>query len=163
MWKTERRTIRENWGETLSLSKEGCALTVDDVVEGWRDDAAFRDVFIAELAATSFPAFFWELPPLTRATLTDPFECAVIRSDALSRMRADDSDFASHLNGAASGERIGKDAGDDPQPLLDQHIGPRRALGARAAGPLSEVLSVPTLCGGGVKACYSATPSRRAT
>jgi hypothetical protein len=101
MWKTRRRTIRENWGETLSLSADGRVLSVADAIAGWRDDAMFRDFFIAELAATSFPAFFWEMPPLTRAMLCDPFECALIRGDALARMRADDTDFASHLDGAA--------------------------------------------------------------
>ena len=94
MWTTQRQTIRENWGETISLSADGRVLTVVDAIAGWRDDAAFRDVFIAELAASPFPAFFWELPPLTRATLSEPFECAVIRGDALARMRADDADFA---------------------------------------------------------------------
>lgn len=99
MWTTQRRTIRENWGETLCLSKDGRALSVADVVAGWRDDAAFREFFIGALAASLYPAFFWEMPLLTRATLTDPFECATIRGDALARMRADDADFAEYLCG----------------------------------------------------------------
>jgi hypothetical protein len=113
MWKAQRRTIRENWGETLSLSKDGRALTVADVLAGWRDDAPFCDFFIAELAATSFPAFFWEMPPLMRTTLADPFECAVIRGDALVRMRADDADFAGHLRGpelVVAFPNLGRDA-----------------------------------------------------
>ncbi len=131
MWKTQRRTIRENWGETLSLSAEGRVLTVADAIAGWRDDAVFRDYFIAELAATSFPAFFWEMPPLTHATLSDPFECAVIRGDALARMRADDADFAEHLRGSepvAVFPNLGRDA------LL---IAPRRMSDADCYGHVS--------------------------
>src|SRR5262249_14520254 len=55
--------------------------------------------FIADLAATPWPALFWELPPLESAALSRPFECALIRSEALARMRADDRDFAMHLRG----------------------------------------------------------------
>jgi len=99
MWQAGRQTIRADWGETLTLAQDGRALSVTDVVAGWRDDAAFRDAFIAELAATRWPAFFWEMPPLTPATLSDPFECALIRSDALAQMRANDGDFAEHLRG----------------------------------------------------------------
>ena len=100
MWQAQRQAIRADWGETLALSQDGRALSVGGVIAGWRDDAAFRDAFIAALAATRWQAFFWEMPPLTPATLSDPFECALVRSDALALMRADDSDFAEHLNGA---------------------------------------------------------------
>lgn len=99
MWQAERQTIRAGWGETLALSRDGSALAVAEVIAGWRDDAAFRDAFVAALAATPWTAFFWEMPPLAPAMLSDPFECALVRSDALARMRADDSDFAEHLRG----------------------------------------------------------------
>lgn len=99
MWQSQRQTIRADWGETLTLSVDGHALAMADVIAGWRDDAAFRDFFIAELAATRWPGFFWEMPPLESAVLSRPFECALIRSDALARMRADDRDFAMHLRG----------------------------------------------------------------
>ncbi len=131
MWTTQRQTIRENWGETISLSADGRVLSVVDAIAGWRDDAAFRDVFIAALAATSFSAFFWELPPLTRATLCDPFECAVIRGDALARMRADDADFVQHLRGpepVAVFPNLGGDA------LL---IAPRRVSDADCYGHIA--------------------------
>jgi len=100
MWQAQRQTIRADWGETLTLAQDGRALSVTGVIAGWRDDAAFRDAFIAALAATRWPAFFWEMPPLAPATLSDPFECALIRSEALARMRANDRDFAEHLRGA---------------------------------------------------------------
>jgi hypothetical protein len=71
------------------------------------------------------------MPPLTRATLCDPFECALIRGDALAGMRADDTDFASHLDGAepvAAFANLGGDA------LL---IAPRRMSDAGCYGHIA--------------------------
>jgi len=100
MWQARRQTIRAGWGETLALSQDGRALSVTGVIADWRDDAEFRDAFIAELATTRWPAFFWEMPPLMPATLAAPFECALIRSDALAQTRANDGDFAQHPRGS---------------------------------------------------------------
>ena len=98
MWKAHRQLIRDNEGEILTIAEGERALTVAEVIAGWRDDEDFRAFFVAELAATAYPAFFWEMPPVSRLTLADPFACALIRGDALARMRADDADFADHLN-----------------------------------------------------------------
>jgi len=99
MWKAHRQKIDELHGETIAILSRGCTLTAGEVLAGWRDDEAFRNFFIAELAATAFPAFFWEMPPLTRGALSAPFECAVIESDSLAHMRADATAFAEHLDG----------------------------------------------------------------
>lgn len=98
MWRAQRNPIRQNWDETFAISSNGRRLTVEEVFSGWRENAAFRDFFIRELAVTAYQAFFWELPPVTRSSLPHAFECAVIGSDPLARMRADDSAFAEHLS-----------------------------------------------------------------
>jgi hypothetical protein len=100
MWTARRGPISNMQGETIAVASGENMLCVSEVIALWRGDAAFRDFFIAMLAATSYPAFFWEMPPLSDETLKAPFECAVIRSDALARMLADGSDFAEHLDGA---------------------------------------------------------------
>jgi hypothetical protein len=114
MSQAQRSLIRKDWGETIAIAADGRALTVGDVAAGWRDDEAFRDLFIATLAASPYPAFFWEMPPVSRDELSKPFECAVIGSEALALMRADDSDFAEHLIAAtgsvASFRNLGGDA-----------------------------------------------------
>jgi len=97
MWNAHRQLIGGDRGEIVTIASAGRTLTVADAIAGWRDDGAFRTFFIAELAATAYPAFFWEMPPVQRATLSDPFACALIRGDALARMRADDTDFASYF------------------------------------------------------------------
>ena len=89
-------------------------LSTKQLFEGWYWSESFRDLFIAELAASPYHAFFWEMPPVSREVLENPFECAVIGSDALAGMRADDSDFAEHLidakNSVASFPNLAGDA-----------------------------------------------------
>jgi hypothetical protein len=97
MWNAERRRVENGAGEILSIAEDAKVLTVAEAIARWRDDAAFRDFFIAALAASDDAAFFWEMPPLEADTLSDPFACALIRGDALARMRASDRDFAEHL------------------------------------------------------------------
>jgi hypothetical protein len=88
-------------GNLISFAAAEEPLKMKDVFAGWRDSEPFRDLFIAELAASPYRAFFWEMPPVSGEGLASPFECAVIGSDALAGLRADDSDFAEHLIGAA--------------------------------------------------------------
>jgi hypothetical protein len=97
-WQAERKIIREDWGEAISIGADGRPMSIGDVIARWRSDDDFRDAFIRALAGTGFPAFFWEMPPVARDSLSNAFECAVIRGDALARMQAGEFDFAEHLN-----------------------------------------------------------------
>ncbi len=80
------------------------------VIEGWRRDGAFRGFFGALLAAAPFAAYFWETPPVTRATAGRPFECLLAESPALAGMRPDPAAFARQFEAAEAG---GDDAGAD--------------------------------------------------
>ncbi len=102
MWIAERARIATPAGEIVTLAHGARGFSVGEVVTLWRDDTTFRDFFIEMLAASSCEAFFWEMPPLDSGALAAAFECAIIRSNALARMRADDSDFAAHLRGPES-------------------------------------------------------------
>jgi hypothetical protein len=93
--------IGDGGGSIVSIIEESETLTIREVLAGWRGSEPFRDLFVAELAASPYRAFFWEMPPVSLEVLTNPFECAVIGSEALAGMRADDSDFAEYLIGAA--------------------------------------------------------------
>src|ERR1043166_6062902 len=100
MWTAHRHKANGIRGEIIAIASDDRVLTVADVVADWRDNEAFRAFFIAQLAATASPAFFWELPPLSKETLSHPFECVVIASDSLARMHANARAFAEHLDGA---------------------------------------------------------------
>jgi Family of unknown function (DUF6940) len=122
MWSACRRTIRENWGETIAVAADGTLRTVREVIMGWRDDAAFRDFFIQELARTAYPAFFWEMPSVTRGSLSDGFECALICSNALAQMQSDGSDFAEHLNSSAASVVSFRNLGGDAVLIAPRRI-----------------------------------------
>jgi hypothetical protein len=61
--------------------------------EGLRDDAAARTTFDALLLGARFSAFFLEMPPLTRATLSSPVEILLIDAPPLAHLRPDPSSF----------------------------------------------------------------------
>lgn len=65
------------------------------------EDRAFRDWLRRQLAEAPFPAFFWETPPQTTATLERPWEFALIDAPALQGARPDPDAFAEHFRGDA--------------------------------------------------------------
>lgn len=54
-----------------------------EVLDRWRNDAAFRTFFNALLADSVFKAFRWELPPLTPENVDCPFACMLIKDQTL--------------------------------------------------------------------------------
>ncbi|MBV8798398.1 MAG: hypothetical protein JOY77_12950 [Alphaproteobacteria bacterium] len=88
-------------------------MAAQEVITAWREDEAFRDLFIAELAASPYEAFFWEMPPLQSRTVGNPFECVVIRSEALTDVKADPSDFVSEMSAAQEGIAVFLNLGGD--------------------------------------------------
>lgn len=135
MFHAHRQSIDGYSGETIALSEDARNLTFADVILGWREDVAFRDFFIATLTETAYPGFFWEMPPLERAVLHTAFECAVIRGDSFARMRADDADFAGHLNASAAPVTAFRNLGGDA--FL---IAPRKISDADCYGHLASFL-----------------------
>ena len=50
-------------------------LSFAEVIQLWQTDAAFRAVMLQDLRDSSFAAYFWECPPVTSASLSQPFKC----------------------------------------------------------------------------------------
>ncbi len=87
----DSRTLR------LTFSERGGALSFAAVFELLRNDADFRTWFNQTLSDVPFAAMFWELPPLTHATLGNDFECVFIDAPALGRMISEPDAFAAHF------------------------------------------------------------------
>lgn len=68
-----------------------------DVLALWQHDLAFRTHFLTLLAEQPYSAFRWEMPPLTRETLDQPFEFVTLDSPWLER-DADPLAFAEHFS-----------------------------------------------------------------
>jgi len=67
----------------LAIDQDSSPLLFDDVLRLWQQNADFRTFFSRLLAGVPFPAFRWETPPLTAATVQRPFECAVLDAPTL--------------------------------------------------------------------------------
>jgi hypothetical protein len=114
IWIAQREVVHPGASEKIVITKDNRALTFAEVIAAWRDDAAFRAFTCATLAAAPYPAFFWEMPPIRRGHADRPYECMLIRSDALARMAPDVDAFAAQFKATgtlvATFPNIGGDA-----------------------------------------------------
>lgn len=90
----------------LTLSRSGSALTMGEVITGWRTDAAFRAFYGTCLADCPFPAFFWEHPALTRTRLAHPYQCVQVDSPSLAAVHADPRPFAEELRSGCGAQEV---------------------------------------------------------
>jgi hypothetical protein len=98
----------------LRFTESGGPLPFARVTELWEQSAAFRDLFLGSLAAAPYPAFFWELPPVTRDSVHRPFECVLVDSPTLDGVLPDREAFAEHFptDSQRSVVRFGNLSGD---------------------------------------------------
>lgn len=78
-----------------------------DVISLLAEDAGFRSLFARTLAGSSYPAYFWETPPVTSQSLSRPFECVLVEEAALTQLRPDASPFSSHFRAQPDQPAIG--------------------------------------------------------
>jgi hypothetical protein len=125
MWRIERESIGHV--EKVRIVTGTGVLSFADVIAGWRGDERFRAFFIDALAATPFPAFFWEMPPVRQDTLERDFEYVAVRGDSLARMKADGSAFAAQLNAASESVISFPNLGGDALLVVPRPAGERQA------------------------------------
>ena len=88
------------------LLRDGGPLSWLDVVDRWQHDPSFRRFFISILADAPFPAYFWETPPVTSATISREFAFVLVDSKQLAGVRADQQAFANHFASAQAGASV---------------------------------------------------------
>jgi hypothetical protein len=88
-------------------------LPYSEVLDLWQRDEPFRSFFLSILTGSSYEAFRWETPPVTRETLDRPFEFVLVDSPEIART-ADPSPFREHFRvdgpDIVSFENLGGDA-----------------------------------------------------
>jgi hypothetical protein len=99
VWNSRKEDLIGIRGLRFTIDRGSEPATFADVVSGWREDVSFRSLFNALLADAPFSAFRCETPPVTRATVTRPFEFVLLDSPCLAR-RPDPEAFAEHFAGA---------------------------------------------------------------
>jgi hypothetical protein len=84
------------------IESDSIPLSYAQVIEQWEQSPDFCSFFIDLLATSPFPAFRWETPSLTSATLGQPFEFALLESPEIA-LAPDPETFARHFAGAGEG------------------------------------------------------------
>ena len=97
MWSTTQEALSGQEGLKVRLFAEERPLSFQNVLTAWQTDAAFRTFFLTQLTSVAPTAFFWEMPPITRATLERPYEFVVVNSPYLARVTANRRPFVAQL------------------------------------------------------------------
>ena len=124
MWKSQRELINNNRIHKISIFKDDRQIAYIEAIESWQQDESFREFFISLLADTSMPAYFWETPPVTKATVDREFEFVLIDSPKLADIEPDPSDFNKHFESATEEVVAFPNLGNDallvvPCPITD--------------------------------------------
>ncbi len=122
---------RLNNGRVLRfrLFRDGGPLSWSDVVDRWQNDQSFRCFFVSTLVDAPFPAYFWETPPVTSATLNREFAFVLVDSRQLDGIRTDRQAFANHFASARPGASVIEFAnlGGDATLIVPCPLGPPAA------------------------------------
>lgn len=127
MWTAHRTALLEGWHEKVVVVEDGRMMTFAEVIAGWRDDAAFRAFFLAVLAATAYPAFFWEMPPIRRGQTGVSYEYVAIRSDALAHTPPDSEVFAEKFRNTVGSVATFRNLGGDALLVVPRQTGEAEA------------------------------------
>lgn len=85
-----------------AIENDSSPVSYADVIRQWQDNSSFRSFFIDLLMNSPFHAFRWETPPVTIATVNQPFEFVLIDSPEIS-LEPDPVTFAEHFKKAEPG------------------------------------------------------------
>lgn len=97
MWVVRTNKLPGMNGIKFFIDLDGSPASFTDVLHGWQSDAKFCSVYNDVLADAPFSAFRWETPPVTSATISQPFEFVLLDSPSLTR-RPEPEAFAEYLN-----------------------------------------------------------------
>ena len=97
LWQSRIDVLESGRIHRVALLRDGAAVSYAKTVERWRTDEAFRAFFVKLLAGAPFEAYFWEVPPVTRATAARAFEFVLVNSPALAALAPEPGAFAAHL------------------------------------------------------------------
>ena len=97
-----QRHLISSFAERITFSKDGKAISYAEVIDLWRTNSEFIQLFSEALRCSPFKAFFWETPPLSASTLGRDFECTLTQSSELVSAIPDLSPFAKHFEASDS-------------------------------------------------------------
>ncbi len=134
-YSTEITQLNKGCVLRFRLLREGAPLSWSDVMHRWQNDQSFRCFFISALRDAPFHAYFWETPPVTRATIDREFAFVLVDSPQLHGIRTDQQAFANHFASAQTGASVIEfsNLGGDATLVVPCHRGPLSAYSQIAA------------------------------
>jgi len=97
MWGTSVDVLNDGHVRRVAVLRDDRAVSYAEVVEQWRTSEPFRTFFAALLADPPYQAYFWETPPVSRATAAQPFEFVLVDSPGLAGMAPEPGAFERHF------------------------------------------------------------------
>jgi hypothetical protein len=92
MWDTQSEQLNSTVSKYV-ITEHGNPLTNAQVIRNLAGSDEFNDFMSTVLAASTFPAYFWECAPISRSRLGLPFEFVIVNSSQLSDVTADPAPF----------------------------------------------------------------------
>lgn len=97
MWTALEEKPEEN--VTLyKLQQDGKPLSFRDTIRQMETSPEFRTFFTTLLQECSYKAFFWEVKPVRKEKLDQPFEFVLVDGPMLATLKADPSPFEEYLD-----------------------------------------------------------------
>ena len=125
MWDADVKLLDAGCIHKFHIRQDKNRLPCVDVLTGLKSDAAFRAFFNQLLADAPFDAFFWEMPPLTTASIEQPFECVLVDSPVLAGVTAEAGSFSEYFPQATDGVTGFANLGNDAWLIAPCPVGPR--------------------------------------
>jgi hypothetical protein len=132
MWTTRSEQLSDGHGQKYAVDLDSRPATIADVLAAWQRDAGFRSLFTSLLANAPYTAFRWETPPVTAASVSQPFEFVLLDSPDLAR-RPDPDAFAEHFGRGIEGVAVFPNLGGDAILVVPCPLAPVSAYGHLAA------------------------------
>jgi hypothetical protein len=113
MWRIHSSPVAGAVTRWQLLDDGGRAMSFAQAIGGWSSDDSFRTFWLASLRTLEPAAYCWECPPVTAASVSQPFECVFVASPGLARAPADPEAFAGHFRRdreVVTFDNLGRDA-----------------------------------------------------
>ena len=106
VWESSVELLDAGRIRRVRITAQGEQLLYRDVMEMWQSNEAFRAYFMSLLVEAPYPAYFWETPAVTLASLEQAFEFVLVDSPGLAGVRPEPDAFRSYFDAASSEEDI---------------------------------------------------------
>lgn len=98
-WTFDCEQLSQGQVQKFSVLADASPLSYATALQLLQTEPSFRNALTEALATSPFPAYFWETPPITQATIQQqPFEFVLVNSPQLATIRPNPSAFHDYFD-----------------------------------------------------------------